>query len=103
MPNVDGLELCRRIRAQEREKYVYFILLTACGGTDDLVEGMRAGADDFIVKPFNRDQGYARVLAGQRVLDLQSELVERNAKLELAYEQIRKELHIRQGPTWLAA
>ena len=55
MPNVDGLELCRRIRAQEREKYVYFILLTACGGTDDLVEGMCAGADDFIVKPFKPD------------------------------------------------
>ena len=56
MPDLDGVELIRRIRASERSEHVYTILLTARAHKEDLVEGMDAGADDFLTKPFDRDE-----------------------------------------------
>ena len=53
MPVMDGLELCRRIRAEKRASYTYVILLTALSGKANYLEGMQAGADDFVVKPFD--------------------------------------------------
>jgi sigma-B regulation protein RsbU (phosphoserine phosphatase) len=92
MPRMDGLELCNRIRSTVRSHYVYIILLTAKGETNEIVKGMQAGADDFITKPFHPDELKARIRAGERVLNLERHLAERNSKLDEAYSVIRKDL-----------
>src|SRR5438552_2190224 len=74
MPKMDGLELCRLVRQAETNKYVYFILLTALGDKAHFREGMRAGADDYIAKPFDSDELEARLLAAGRVMDLHRRL-----------------------------
>jgi phosphoserine phosphatase RsbU/P len=74
MPKVDGLELCRRIRAAKRPKYTYIILLTSVGGKSGYLVGMRAGADDFINKPFDEEQLAARLVVAERILNLQSQV-----------------------------
>src|SRR5688572_25591034 len=56
MPYIDGLQLCRMIRAENRARYTYIILLTALGGKGSYLEGMNSGADDFITKPFDTDE-----------------------------------------------
>ncbi len=75
MPGMDGVELCRRVRAAAREPYIYILLLTARTDASDLVEGMDAGADDYLTKPFNAHELRVRLRAGRRILDLQEELV----------------------------
>ena len=74
MPDVHGLELCRRIRAAKRPKYTYIILLTSVGGKSSYLVVMRAVADDFINKPFDEEQLAARLVAAERVLNLQSQV-----------------------------
>jgi phosphoserine phosphatase RsbU/P len=74
MPDVNGLELCRRIRAANRPSYTYIILLTSVGGKSGYLVGMRAGADDFINKPFDEDQLAARLVVAERILNLQSQV-----------------------------
>lgn len=74
MPGMDGLELCRRIRKADRSQYTYFILLTAIEGKSSYLDGMNAGADDFITKPFDRDVLAARIAVAQRILSLQSQV-----------------------------
>jgi phosphoserine phosphatase RsbU/P len=74
MPDIDGLELCRRVRATNRSQYTYFILLTAIEGKAGYLEGMAAGADDFISKPFDKDMLAARVAVAERILSLQSQV-----------------------------
>ena len=71
MPDVDGLELCRRIRASKPSKYTYIILLTALIGKKQYLEGMEAGADDFMTKPFDADELKARLVVAGRILALQ--------------------------------
>lgn len=73
MPGVDGLELCRMIRAENRTRYTYVILLTVLGGKGSFLEGMRAGADDFITKPFDEDELAARLHVAERIVNLQRE------------------------------
>ncbi|HWC96403.1 MAG TPA: diguanylate cyclase [Candidatus Sulfopaludibacter sp.] len=75
MPHMDGVELCRRVRAAGREPYLYILLLTARTEAQDLVEGMDAGADDYLTKPFNAHELRVRLRAGRRILDLQEELL----------------------------
>lgn len=75
MPGMDGVELCRRIRSAAREPYIYILLLTARTESGDLVEGMEAGADDYLTKPFNAHELRVRLRAGRRILDLQEELL----------------------------
>ena len=72
MPNVDGLELCREIRAGDFNGYVYVILLTSRNRKQDTVDGMNAGADDFISKPFEPNELMVRVRAGERILSLET-------------------------------
>jgi len=72
---MDGVELCRRVRAASREPYIYILLLTGRTESEDLVEGMEAGADDYLTKPFNAQELRVRLRAGHRILDLQEELV----------------------------
>ena len=72
MPEMNGLELCRRIRERHFSSYVYLILVTSRDGTDNVVEGLNAGADDFISKPFHPAELRVRVRAGARLLSLES-------------------------------
>ena len=74
MPEMDGPELCRRIRARRDQPYVYFILVTSRGGKEQYLAGMRAGADDFITKPVDADQLCARLTVAERILSVRREL-----------------------------
>ncbi|HEY6191342.1 MAG TPA: response regulator [Bacteroidota bacterium] len=74
MPELDGLELCRRIRSQDREQYTYIIMLTARSGKKHYLEGMEAGADDFLTKPVDMDELTACLKVAGRITDLQSEV-----------------------------
>ncbi|SIO32587.1 His Kinase A (phospho-acceptor) domain-containing protein [Singulisphaera sp. GP187] len=76
MPELDGPGLLRRIRSSLRPGYIYAILLTAKTQKQDLVEGMEAGADDFLTKPFDRDELRVRVRAGERIIHLEQNLRE---------------------------
>ncbi|MCC9599640.1 response regulator [Stieleria sp. JC731] len=72
MPRMDGLALCEQIRKHDSEGYIYTILLTSNNAMEDRVTGLRSGADDFIGKPFNKDELLERVAAGERVLSLET-------------------------------
>jgi len=72
MPEMNGLALCQSVRRQAASGYVYMVLLTSHDSAQEIVEGMSAGADDFIVKPFNHAELTARVRAGERVLSLET-------------------------------
>ena len=72
MPRLDGIELCRQIRASAHPAYIYVILLTCRDRTQDIVVGLSAGADDFIVKPFEPAELAVRVRAGERILALET-------------------------------
>ncbi|MEW6363332.1 MAG: response regulator transcription factor [Acidobacteriota bacterium] len=78
MPMMDGLAVCREVRDLAKDDYLYVILLTARGEREDIVEGLEAGADDYIIKPFDRHELRARVGIGRRILELQSRLVASN-------------------------
>jgi two-component system cell cycle response regulator len=75
MPEIDGLELCRRIRAHKQSKYTYIIVITALIGKKDYLEGMDAGADDFVTKPFDADELKARLRVAERILAFQEQAV----------------------------
>jgi two-component system NtrC family sensor kinase len=81
MPELDGPGLVRRIRSSQRPGYVYAILLTAKSQKEDLVEGMDAGADDFLTKPFDRDELRVRLRAGERIIRLEQNLRETRGAL----------------------
>ena len=72
MPEMDGVELCRQIRARDFCGYIYVILLTSRGEKKDVVEGLTAGADDFLTKPFDPGELQVRVYAGRRILALET-------------------------------
>jgi len=82
MPEMDGLELVHKIRGGELGRYVYVILLTSRSESRDAAEALEAGADDFVGKPWHRDELMARLTAGRRILDLQAALQEKNQMLE---------------------
>jgi len=84
MPELDGLELCRRIRELDVQGYVYIILLTARHDTQDVVTGLSAGADDFITKPFEPAELCVRVRTGERILSLETRDVAIFAMAKLA-------------------
>ncbi|MGR9087182.1 MAG: PP2C family protein-serine/threonine phosphatase [Gammaproteobacteria bacterium] len=82
MPEGDGLALCRRIRALNQPFYTYIILMTSVDDAQSLLEGMDAGADDFVHKPVRLDELHVRIRSGERVLNLEKTLQARNAKLQ---------------------
>lgn len=90
MPGIDGLELCRRIRNAEKLSAKYLILLTARAGKGDAAEGLQAGADDFVTKPFDQDELRARVQVGLRVVQLQRRLAFRVSQLEEALGRVKR-------------
>ena len=75
MPGMDGLEICRKVREQAKEPYTFILLLTSKGEQDDFVKGMEAGADDYVVKPFNHNDLRVRLKAGRRIVELNEELL----------------------------
>ena len=76
MPGVDGIELCRRIRAIQQDRYRYILLVSGKDDKQDVVSGLEAGADDYLTKPFDIRELRARVRAGTRILTLQHELIQ---------------------------
>lgn len=78
MPEMDGLEFCQKFRAQQGEHYAYFILLTSKSEKDEVIRGLELGADDFLVKPINAQELQARISAGERIVRMQRELLEKN-------------------------
>ena len=92
MPHVDGPEVCRRLREQSPQANIYVMLLTALESKRDVIAGLNAGADDYIVKPFDHDELRARVQVGVRVLTLQERLADRVAELQTALSNV-KQLH----------
>jgi len=89
MPGLDGAEVCRRVRSLGTDRLLYVILLTAKGRKEDIVQGLTAGADDYIVKPFDRSELKARINVGERILRLQAELAARVKELELALANVK--------------
>ncbi len=83
MPQLDGLELCRAVRAEDRPAYTYIIMLTVLGGKRCYLRAMDAGADDFIRKPLDRDELAARVRVAERILGLYSEVKELESLLPI--------------------
>jgi diguanylate cyclase (GGDEF)-like protein len=81
MPQLTGPEVCRLTRQQQKDTYTYMLLLTSKNQREDLIEGMDAGADDYVTKPFNHHELQVRLRAGRRIVDLQSELLVTQAAL----------------------
>lgn len=75
MPGVDGMELCRRIRESPSASYQYILIVTANDARQDVVRGLEAGADDYLTKPFDKDELRARLRVGTRILTLQEDLI----------------------------
>jgi two-component system cell cycle response regulator len=74
MPALSGIELCRKVRQESESPFVYLVLLTGKTETQDIVEGMNSGADDYLSKPFDRQELKARLRAGQRIVELHATL-----------------------------
>jgi phosphoserine phosphatase RsbU/P len=90
MPEMDGLELCRRVRAMAWDRYVYIVMLTVHDKADDLAAAIEAGADDFIAKPFSHVELHARIKAGERIVTLERELKQKIAELQGSVKTIRR-------------
>src|ERR1700686_4285120 len=76
MPELDGPRVCQEIRRQRDRPYVHIVLLTSRGSKQDVVAGLQAGADDYLTKPWDSGELIARLLVGQRILQLEDRLVE---------------------------
>lgn len=83
MPEMDGVELCKRIRGDYTLPYCYIILLSTRDDDDDVIHGLDAGADDYIIKPFNPAELQSRIRAGSRILRLNSQLEQANQSLQI--------------------
>ena len=97
MPDMDGLELCRRMRAPGRRVYTYTILLTSMSGKSNYLEGLEAGADDFVTKPVDKDELAARLKVGERIIGLQKDLRLMQGLLSIC--MLCKK--IREGEAWV--
>jgi len=86
---IDGLEVCERLRMQGPPNPLYLILLTVKGRKEDIVRGLEAGADDYIPKPFDHEELRARVYVGRRIVELQNALAARIVELQDAAAHIR--------------
>ena len=100
MPGIDGYEVSRRIKTDDHLPFIPIILVTALNQTEDIVQGLNVGADDYIAKPYNFQELEARVRAMLRIKRLQDELDQKNRELEVANKRLRK-LSITDGLTEL--
>jgi sigma-B regulation protein RsbU (phosphoserine phosphatase) len=99
MPEMSGVDLCARIRETDFGHYLYIIMLTANSNQAQINQGMAAGADDFLTKPFDRDELFLRIRAGERIVQLEQRLAQQNqavqeshSKLSEAYNTIKTDL-----------
>jgi sigma-B regulation protein RsbU (phosphoserine phosphatase) len=90
MPKMDGLEVCARVRKHSNRPYVYLVLLTAKSQKEEIAAGLQAGADDYVIKPFDPDELRARLTVGQRVVELERVLARKVSDLETALSDVRK-------------
>jgi sigma-B regulation protein RsbU (phosphoserine phosphatase) len=90
MPEMDGLEVCMRIRKQTDIPYVYLLLLTAKSQKEEVAAGLDAGADDYVIKPFDPDELRARIKVGQRVVNLERALARKIHDLEAALLEVNE-------------
>ncbi len=90
MPELDGPDVCRKVRAELPLANMYLLLVTARESRGDVIAGLDAGADDYIIKPFDPDELRARVAVGVRVLALQQKLAERVADLQAALSNVKQ-------------
>lgn len=88
MPEMEGIELCRKIRTSGQSGYIYFILLTGKDKKEEVIEGLQAGADDYVPKPFDIEELRVRVRTGERILELEKKLNEKNDELEELNRQL---------------
>ena len=87
MPGMDGLELCKKLRAVDFKKYVYFIIISAENNQKKIVTALNAGADDYITKPLNTDELKARIEIGTRIIDLEKALQDKYKVIKKNYFQ----------------
>ncbi len=90
MPGMDGVDICRAIRDVNTASQPYLILLTARVRPEDIVQGLRAGADDYITKPVDREEFEARLQVASRIVGLQQRLSDRVTELEQALTRVRQ-------------
>lgn len=90
MPQLDGLEVCRRVRAMSGRPYIYLVVLTAKSHKEEIAAGLDAGADDYVIKPFDPDELHARLKVGQRVVELERQLGHRVSELETALANVKR-------------
>jgi two-component system cell cycle response regulator len=89
MPHLTGPDVCKKVRETRREPYTYILLLTSKNSKDETIEGLEAGADDYIVKPFDQQELSVRLRAGKRIIDLQLSLMDAREELR---EKANKDL-----------
>ncbi len=89
MPGVGGVDLCRQVRETGYPSPAYIILITARASREDVVNGLEAGADDYVTKPFHNEELRARIQGGARVIELQTSLAERVHELEAALAHVK--------------
>ncbi|ACJ28921.1 Two-component response regulator, putative [Shewanella piezotolerans WP3] len=92
MPELNGIDLCYRLKSPEFGRYIFFVLLSGRDDKKSIVEGINAGANDFVAKDTNIDELDARLKAGFRTLELHNELVAKNIELDRAYATIKQDL-----------
>jgi CheY-like chemotaxis protein len=90
MPRLDGLEVCRHVRRQTDRPYTYLVLLTAKSQREEIAAGLDAGADDYVIKPFDPDELRARLTVGRRVVELERTLAKKVDDLEAALSDVKK-------------
>jgi len=90
MPGMEGIEVCRRYREQGKDETKYIILLTAMDTIDSIVDGLAAGANDYISKPFNKRELFARLNVGRRFIELQQKLADHIKELKDSLEHVKK-------------
>ena len=90
MPGMTGLDFCKAFRAIPRAGYGYFILLTSKSEKAEIADGLHGGADDFLTKPVNPDELHARLRAGERIIGMQQELVEKNRLVKTTLDKLQK-------------
>lgn len=89
MPEMDGIEFCRDFKGLDNDRFGYFILLTSKSEKDEIVQGLDNGADDFLTKPVSSAELRARLLAGERILEMERELTRKNKLVEAAHEELK--------------
>ena len=89
MPGMEGVEICRKLRKEKRLRPAYIVIVTTRDSKQDLVQGLAAGANDYIGKPFDNEELRARIEVGQRVVELESALADRVEELQNALDHVK--------------